>query len=208
MNIKDLTEKVRSREPKPLDSIGKYSVLIPLVENNGHWEIIYELRSKALKSQPGEVSFPGGRVEENESFEETAVRETMEELLIQRENIQVIGELDYLVSYSNFTIHCFLGIISGLDVDKIKPNEDEVDHLFTVPVEYLMKNEPKSYEMDLMTVANQEFPYSLLPNGKDYNFRRGKHIVLFYKYKDYIIWGFTARMTKHLVDLIRDTVGN
>lgn len=206
MNIKDLTETIRSREPKPLDSIGKYSVLIPLVENGGRWEIIFELRSKTLKSQPGEVSFPGGRVEENESFEETAVRETMEELLIQRENIQVIGELDYLVSYSNFTIHCFLGIISGLDVDKIKPNEDEVDHLFTVPVEYLMKNQPKSYEMDLMTVANEEFPYSLLPNGKDYNFRKGKHVVLFYKYKDYIIWGFTARMTKHLVDLIKDIV--
>ncbi len=179
-------------------------MLIPLIENKGQWEIIFELRSKYLKSQPGEVSFPGGRVEMEESFEETAVRETMEELLIQRDNIKVIGELDYLVSYSNFTIHCFLGIVSGVNVDNISPNGDEVDHLFTVPLEYFLNNEPERYELDLMTVANEEFPYSLLPNGKDYNFRRGKHIVLFYKYKEYLIWGFTARMTKHFIDLAKE----
>ncbi|TJX15640.1 CoA pyrophosphatase [Tissierella creatinini] len=205
MNIDDLSSKIRNRTPKPLDSIGKYSVLIPLIERNGQWEIIYEMRAKSLKSQPGEVSFPGGRVELGESFEETAVRETMEELLIKRENIKVLGELDYLVSYANFTIHCFLGVISGVNVDKISPNEDEVDHLFTVPVEYFLNKEPKKYELDLMTVANEEFPYSLLPNGKDYNFRRGKHIVFFYKYNDYIIWGFTARMTRHLIDLLKES---
>ncbi len=205
MNIDDLSNKIRNRTPKPLDSIGKYSVLIPLIKRNNRWEIIYEMRAKSLKSQPGEVSFPGGRVEKEESFEETAVRETMEELLIKRENIKVLGELDYLVSYANFTIHCFLGIISGVNVDKISPNKDEVDHLFTVPVEYLLNKEPKKYELDLMTVANEEFPYSLLPNGKDYNWRRGKHVVLFYEYNDYIIWGFTARMTRHLIDLIKES---
>ena len=53
-----------------------------------------------------------------------------------------------------------------------------------------------------MTVVNEEFPYSLLPNGKDYNWRRGKHLVLFYKYMDYIIWGFTARMTKKEFEIL------
>lgn len=205
MNINDLANKIKNREPRPLDAIGKYAVLIPLIKNDkGSWEVIYELRAKSLKSQPGEVSFPGGKVEDNESFKEAAIRETMEELSIERENIEVLGELDYLVSYSNFTIHCFLGLIKGISLDDINPGPDEVDHIFTVPLDYLIDNEPKKYELDLMTVENEEFPYSLLPNGKDYKWRRGKHIVLFYKYMDYIIWGFTARMTKHLIDLIKD----
>ncbi len=203
MDLDRLTEVVNGRIPKALDAEGKYSVLIPLIKVDENWEIIYELRAKTLKSQPGEISFPGGRVEKDETFQETSVRETMEELLIQRDNIEIIGELDYLVSYSNFTIHCFLGVIKGINLKDIKPNKDEVDHLFSVPVDYFLKTEPEKYELDLMTVENEEFPYNLLPNGKNYNFRKGKHPVLFYKYNDYLIWGFTARMTKHLMDLIK-----
>ncbi|WFA07852.1 CoA pyrophosphatase [Tissierella sp. Yu-01] len=202
MNIDKLIKNVSERIPKPMDVEKKYSVLIPLIKNNGRWEVIYELRSKSLKSQPGEISFPGGKVEEDETFKDTAIRETVEELLIKTDNIKVVGELDYIVSYANFTIHCFLGIISGVNVDNIKPNEDEVDHLFTVPLEFFMENEPDKYVLDLQTVGNDEFPYSLIPNGRQYNFKRGKHHVLFYKYEDYIIWGFTAKMTKHLVDII------
>lgn len=203
MDINKLIKNVSKRNPKPMDVEKKYSVLIPLVVNNGQWEVIYELRAMSLKSQPGEVSFPGGRVEEGETFKDAAIRETMEELLIKADNINVVGELDYLVSYANFTIHCFLGIIRGVNVDNIVPNKDEVDHLFTVPLEFLLNNDPDKYDLDLQTVENDEFPYALIPNGRDYNFRRGKHHVLFYKYKDYIIWGFTAKMTKHLIDIIR-----
>lgn len=204
MDINSLAKKVSMRIPKPMDSERKYSVLIPLIENNGEWEIIYELRSMDLKSQPGEVSFPGGRVEEGETFRQAAHRETLEELLIDKDNIEIIGELDYLVSYANFTIHCFLGLISGTTVDKITPNKDEVDHLFTVPLNYFLENEPDKYTLDLKTVENEEFPYSLIPNGKDYNFKKGQHSVLFYKYDKYIIWGFTAKMTKHLIEIIKD----
>jgi 8-oxo-dGTP pyrophosphatase MutT (NUDIX family) len=204
MNIYKLIDKVKDRVPKPMDAERKYAVLIPLIQVDKQWHIIYELRSKELKSQPGEVSFPGGKTEDDESYEDTAIRETMEELLISRDNIQIIGELDYLVSYANFTIHCFLGVISGLSVDKINPNKSEVDHLFTVPVEFFLENEPEKYVLDLQTVENEEFPYYLIPNGRDYNFKRGKHHVLFYKYNDYIIWGFTAKMTSHLMEIIRD----
>lgn len=204
MDINNLEKKLKTRIPKPMDASKKYSVMIPLINNNGKWEILYEMRSKNLKSQPGEVSFPGGKVEEEEIFRQAALRETLEELLIEEDKIKIIGELDYLVSYANFTIHCFLGIISGVTVDSIVPNEDEVDHIFTVPLSFFLENKPDKYELDLRTVENEEFPYSLIPNGKKYNFRRGVHTVLFYKYKDYTIWGFTAKMTKHLVDIIKD----
>lgn len=204
MDINRLIDKINNRVPQPMDVNKKYAILIPLIKINDRWELIFELRAKNLKSQPGEISFPGGRVEKGETFKEAAIRETIEELRIGMDNINYIGELDYLVTYQNITIHCFLATISGITVDKIQPNPDEVDHLFTVPVDFFLKNEPERYNLDLTTIDNDEFPYNLIPNGRKYKWRRGIHSVLFYRYKEYIIWGYTAKMTKHLIDIIKE----
>ncbi|MBC8587903.1 NUDIX hydrolase [Paratissierella segnis] len=203
MDINMLIDKVKSRSPQPIDIDKKYAILIPLIKVNDEWELLYELRAKSLESQPGEISFPGGKVELDEAFMDAAIRETIEELKICRENIDYIGELDYLISYSNITIHCFLAIISGIIVDEIQPNHDEVDHIFTVPVNFFLENEPDKYYLDLVTVDNDEFPYNLIPDGRKYKWRRGVNSVLFYKYKEYIIWGYTAKMTKQLIDIIK-----
>lgn len=183
--------------------MSKFSVLVPFIKEEGKLNIIFELRAKDLRTQPGEVSFPGGRLEEGETFEEAAVRETMEELNIRRDNIDLIGEFDYLVSYSNMEIHSFIASISGVDVDKILPNPGEVDHLFTVPLEFFLNNEPNGYYLDLETRYNKDFPYNLIPNGKEYNFRSSKRTIYFYEYKDYIIWGYTASIIKHLIDELK-----
>lgn len=204
MDIERLIDKVKNRVPQPMDVNKKYAILIPLIKVNDEWELIFELRAKNLKSQPGEISFPGGRVEKGETFKEAAIRETIEELRINEENINYIGELDYLVSYQNITIHCFLATISGITVDKIEPSTGEVDHLFTVPIRFFIENEPERYNLDLTTIDNDEFPYNLIPNGRKYKWRRGVHSVLFYRYKEYIIWGYTAKMTKHLIDIIKE----
>ncbi len=203
MDIELLKETIKKRTPRPMDVKGKFAVLIPLVMVDGKWNILYELRSKDLKAQPGEISFPGGKVEKGESFKEAAIRETVEELLIEEDEIELLGELDFLVSYANFTIHCFLGKINK-DISQIQPNSDEVDHIFAVPVEFFLNNEPRVYELGLITENNEEFPYELIPRGKDYNFRTGRHTVLFYLFEDYVIWGYTARMTKQLMEIIKE----
>ena len=117
LDINEIKNRVENRTPKVLDIIGEYSVLLPLIQENEEWNVIFELRSMNLNTQPGEISFPGGKLEKVESFKEAAIRETMEELRIDRDSIKVLGELDYLVSPSNISIHCFLGIISGVNVD-------------------------------------------------------------------------------------------
>lgn len=142
-------------------------------------------------------------MEEGETYREAAIRETMEELNISRENIELIEQLDYFVSYANITIYSFLGKLSGVDVDKLLPNIAEVDHLFTVPLKFFLENEPDCYYLDVKTDLNDEFPYNLIPNGRDYKFRRGKQTVMFYYFKDYIIWGFTAKMTRKLIEIIK-----
>lgn len=202
MDIENIVEKFKTRRSKPMDIQKEFSVLVPLIRNNENWEIIYELRSQNI-TQPGEISFPGGKVEQGETYKEAAIRETMEELNLKEENIEVIGELDFLVSYDNIIIHCYLGIISGVSVKDIDPNKEEVDHMFTVPLEFFLETEPDTYFLGIKTVLNEEFPYNLIPNGKDYNWRDGNRSVQFYHYKDYTIWGYTAKMTKQFIDIIK-----
>lgn len=93
MDIGEIIGKVKGRVAKPLEVKQNFAVLIPLIKIGDEWHIIYELRAKNLKRQPGEISFPGGQVERGESFKEAAIRETVEELNIKEENISVIGEL-------------------------------------------------------------------------------------------------------------------
>lgn len=205
MDINEIISKVEDYQAKPMDNKGEYAVLIPLIFDDGQWKIIYEFRAMDLKRQPGEISFPGGRVEKGESFKQAAVRETMEELMINRKNINLIGELDYLVSNGNYTIYCFMGLITGLELKDIKPNPDEVDHIFTVPLDFFLDNRPDEYFLDVITRRNEEFPYNLIPNGDKYDFSStGKHSVLFYHYEDYNIWGYTAKMTRRFIDIIKD----
>lgn len=204
LHIDEIKDKLEKRTPKVLDLIGEYSVLLPLIQIDNQWNIIFEMRSMNLNTQPGEISFPGGKVENGESFKEAAIRETMEELMIERKNIKIFGELDYLVSPSNISIHCFVGTISGLKVDDIYPNIEEVDHIFTVPLQYFLTTEPKIYSLNLETQFNNEFPYNLIPKGVDYDFRKVVNKVCFYEYNNYIIWGYTAKMIKNFIEILKD----
>lgn len=204
LEIERLIEKLQRRQVGSIEPMSKFAVLIPLIKIENRWELIFEFRSMDLNSQPGEISFPGGRLEENEGYMDAAIRETIEELNIKRENIKILGELDYLISYSNMRIHCFLSFISGVDLEKIWPNPSEVDHIFTVPLEYFLENEPKEYYLEMETKFNAEFPYNLIPHGQDYKFRKPRRNIYFYQYNDYTIWGYTASMVKHLVEIIRN----
>lgn len=203
IDIDNIVNRIKDRVAQPLDIKKEYAVVLPLINIEGRWEVIYEVRSNNLKRQPGEISFPGGQVEEGENYRQAAIRETMEELNIGEENISIIGELDFLVSRDNTIIYAFVAIIENIHIDDINPNLEEVDHIFTVPIDFFLNNEPKLYYIDLHPIFSEDFPYNLIPNGKDYKWRMGKHSVYFYNYEDYIIWGYTARMTKNFIDIIK-----
>ena len=85
MTLEQLEEKLKGREPGLMDASGQYAVLVPLVEREGKLHILYEVRSQDMRRQPGEVCFPGGRIEGDETPEACAIRETEEELGIPAE---------------------------------------------------------------------------------------------------------------------------
>lgn len=191
-------------ENYPADLYGSqkhYAVLLPLIEEDGQLHVLYEVRSQHI-SQPGETSFPGGRLEPGETYQEAAVRETCEELNLRPSDIEVYGEIDYLVNQSR-VIHCFVGRLLVDGIDTITPNE-EVDRVFSLSLDYLLHHEPTYYQVENQVVLDKEFPYRLINEGENYRFKTSMQEIPFYDLEDEILWGFTANLTHRFTQILKD----
>lgn len=193
--------KLQNKSPMPVDVKNRFSVMIPLIKRKGEIHLLFEKRALTLRNQPGEISFPGGRIEKNESPKDAAIRETCEELLIGDGDVEIYSEGDFLVNPYASIIYTFIGEIKK-DFFEISPSKSEVERIFTVPLKFFMENNPKSYSLNLKVNRSEDFPYHLIPNGENYKFKRGREEVLFYNYKGEIIWGFTAKMARIFVERI------
>ena len=202
MHIKDHLAKYI---PKPLGEERRYAVLLPLVfdQASQSWHVLYHIRSEAI-SQPGEVAFPGGRVESGESYREAAIRETCEELNLKSDVIELWGEIDYFV-YQDRTIHCFVGQLLIEDWQEIVPNE-EVSRLFTVKLDTLLTEEPVYYALKSQFLGDSEFPFDRIRGGRDYQFGHLERHVPFYNGLTENIWGMTAMFTHRFVEILQDEV--
>lgn len=130
MTLEQLEEKLRGREPGLMDASGQYAVLVPLVEREGKLHILYEVRSQDMRRQPGEVCFPGGRIEGDETPEACAIRETEEELGIPTASITVLGRLDFVAHRANFIMYPVLARVETAAAERMALNPAEVDHTF------------------------------------------------------------------------------
>lgn len=207
MNLKEIKNKMKNASPKPIDDDLRFSVLVPLIEINNELNLIFQVRSKSIR-QPGEISFPGGKIEDDENPEYAAVRETYEELGINESNIEIISELDYATSKSGSFVYTFLGYIKNTDTKNINYNKDEVSELFYVPLSYFLENEPEEYFMNYYPKADNDFPYHMVNDGKDYNWGNIRYPVYFYNYKNYVIWGLTAKITYSFIKKLKNSGKN
>lgn len=198
-SIKDI---IKTYRPKPLGSHRFFSVLVPLIKIEGEYHLLYEVRS-AIVSQPGETSFPGGAVEPGKTPECAAIRETQEELGIPKEHIDLYGEIDFIVNNNHSVIKAYVGEIIDFSLDDITPNE-EVASVYTVPLSYFLDNPPTSYESAVYYKHPTDFPFDKLPGGKKYPWKAGTHPIPFYNLEDHLLWGFTARLTHRLADLLKE----
>ena len=133
---------------------------------------------------------------------ETAYREVYEELGIKKENIRILGQPDFIITHSGFIIMPFLGYVEGLRVEQIKYSTDEVESIFTVPLNFFKNHSPKSSYLHLSPYIEDDFPVEMIPNGKEYKFASAKVLELFYQYKEFIIWGITARIARNVCSII------
>ena len=143
---------------------GSSAVLIPFLIRDGVCHVLYEVRATKLRSQPGEICFPGGRIEEGENPLETAVREATEELCIDRSRIEIVGSLDDTIGPGAIPLFTYIGVLHDYAGTWSRA---EVDRVFTVPIR-LMREMP------------EDFPYEYVPGGRDYRWRDQYYSVPFY----------------------------
>ncbi len=204
LEISFLEKIFTNRQVEVLSDYAFFSVLVPLVYYNNTSHLLFEIRSDKLKRQPNEICFPGGKIEMGESPKACALRETSEELNISLDRIKIISELDYIITYSNFTLYSFLGEIDYSDVAGMNFNKNEVKDYFLVPFDFFMEANPIHHEIEILPKTPAEFPHHLIQNGKDYNWRKGKIPVYLYTYGDKVIWGLTARIIANMVKIIKE----
>lgn len=181
-----------------------FSVLVPVVEKEGKLYLLYERRARDMKRQPGEICFPGGELEQDETTKECALRETWEEIGIPQESIRVVSQLDTIYTYSNFAMYCYLGIVDAKALDHMVLNPGEVEEAFLVELDWLLTHEPEIYWTDVIPEPPEGFPYEKVTGGMPYSWRKGKAPVPVYEeYDGNVIWGLTARITKRFTDVIK-----
>lgn len=200
-----MEQYIRQKLAKPFaDPFGDkkhYAVLLPLIQRQSQWHLLFQVRSSQI-SQPGDTAFPGGRLEPGESFQEAAIRECCEELCVDSDQIEIIGELGARVNDFS-VIHAYVGLLKTTDFDCLQPNPAEVAYLFTVPLTYFLEVPPTYYEVSMVTQVGEDFPYHLLAQGSDYQFSVGKRKIPFYNLPNgEYLWGYTANITHQFAQLL------
>jgi 8-oxo-dGTP pyrophosphatase MutT (NUDIX family) len=148
-------------------------VLVPIVNRPGGLQLLLTQRTPHLDNHAGQISFPGGRVEESDaSREETALRETEEEIGLPRNAVAVIGRLPVYDNLSGFRITPVVGWIEP--PFELKPDPFEVAAAFEAPLAHFL---------DLAGYQRREFHF------------RGRHRhYLAIPYEGHYVWGATAAM--------------
>ncbi|HPS12206.1 MAG TPA: CoA pyrophosphatase [Prolixibacteraceae bacterium] len=165
-------------------TIKESAVLIPLFFKNEILFICLTRRNKNLKHHPGQISFPGGQKEKQEqTFEETALREMEEETGIKKEQIELLGELSTIyIPVSNFLIHPFIGYLENEPTFSVDHNE--VDEIITIPMKIFLDPENKTTS-PINTIT-------------------GMLNVPCYKINEQIIWGATAMIIAEITTLLEN----
>lgn len=203
MDLASVLFKLNSHTPKILGSerFSKYAVLLPLLQKEDGIHVLFEVRSLELRRQPGEICFPGGRIDAQDIDErDAAIRETVEELGINKKDITDVFPLDYMISPFGMILYPYVGYINN--PEKIQPSPAEVGEIFTVPLSFLIHNEPEIYRVSLKAEPEENFPFELIPGGEKYNWRARGMDEYFYRYGGKTIWGLTARILAHFIELI------
>src|SRR5215471_10072358 len=173
-----LEQHARSSVAAP-KSARRAGVLVPLFVKEKELWLLFTKRSDRVMTHKGQVSFPGGREEKgDEDLRATAVRETVEEVGLEREKILVLGALSPIVTVTNYYVEPFVAAIPHPAA--LKPSAEEIAEIWEIPVSSLMA--PTAVET------------RRLPDREE--------SVLFYHYGAKTVWGATARILSELLGVL------
>ena len=192
----DFIKTFEGRTPDIQDAKGRFAVTVPVTDIDGEAHILYELRSKHIDRQPGEVCFPGGEIEPGETPLEAALRETREETGLTPPDIKIAAPLDIFHPPTGIVIYPFLAVLDRTAIAHIRLSECEVAECFTVPVSFL-QTKPYEYSHRPDYNIGPDFQYEKVGLEKSaYNWRPLEHRIISWEYEGKFIWGITALITE------------
>jgi 8-oxo-dGTP pyrophosphatase MutT (NUDIX family) len=160
------------------------AVLVPLFKKGEDCHLLFTKRSDQVKYHKGEISFPGGAVDEEDlELVSTALREAHEEIGLKESDVQIIGILDDIVTITEFIVTPIVGLFPYPYPFKV--SEVEIAELIEVPLSSLLDNKCFSEK-------------EIIRGGQ-------KEVVYAYQYGKHVIWGATARILNQFLDLIPST---
>lgn len=170
-----------NEDMQPMLPLKPAAVLVPLIQRPDELTVLFTQRTSHLAHHAGQVSFPGGHIEpEDGGPADTALRETEEEVGLDRKHVRIVGRLDTYVTRTGFVVTPVVGIVSPPFA--LKPDAHEVAEIFEVPLSFLLdrRNHQRcSAEFEGKTRFFWAMPY-------------GRHFI----------WGATAGMLINLCDIL------
>jgi 8-oxo-dGTP pyrophosphatase MutT (NUDIX family) len=172
----------RAKRTLPRDDCVVAAVLVPLFIMDGEAHVLLTKRSQEVEHHRGEISFPGGKLDETDAnLLSCALRETHEEVGIHPSAVSVVGELDeFHTVATGFLVAPFVGIIPY--PYELRPSRREIDEVLHVPLEVFFDPSRKTTET--------------------WTFKGVALEITAYKWNDHTIWGATARIMNHFVDVL------
>lgn len=168
-------------ETPPSAALRPAAVLVPLVDRLGGMTVLLTQRTAHLHAHAGQISFPGGRMEDSDADAvATALRETEEEVGLSRELVSVVGRLDTYVTGTGFEITPIVGIIEPGYTLTLDPFE--VAEAFDVPLSYVLDR--RNHKRTERESAGRTRVFFVLP------------------YEGRNIWGATAGMLVNLAEVL------
>lgn len=191
------------------------AVLVLLAFFDGEYHFIFEKRASNVR-QGGQICFPGGQIDpcHDANSEEAAIRETIEELGISKEKINIIGRTDTFIAPLGVSIEGFVGVAQITGLEELKIQKSEVEDVFSVPVSYFVENSPQEYDTivrvhpSYIDENGKEvvlFPARELGVGEAYTRPWGGRRLKMYIYnvKNEVIWGITARFINDVANKLK-----
>lgn len=170
------------KQPYNVTTERRAGVLLMFYPKRGAPHVLFTKRSKEVAEHKGEISFPGGAYDpEDETILQTALRESREELGLNVNELEILGELDDVyVPPTRFLITPFIAF--AREPPKPRPSASEISEVIEIPVSELL--DPSILREELRGAGGM------------------KRYLQFYNYEDHVIWGATARILKQFLDLV------
>lgn len=170
----------------------KAAVLVPIVLRGPAAStptVLLTRRSVHMKTHSGQIAFPGGKVDPQDlSMQATALREAHEEVGLEAKHVQVIGELPTYITGTSYWVTPVIGLVSP-DFE-LRPNADEVDDVFEVPLSFLMN--PANHRRHALDWEGAQRHWFSMPYQENRATANGDIASV-----ERFIWGATAGMLRN-----------